>query len=134
MKFFIKDEDGKQYEVEEVVEETNTVEDEETLSVEDISALKKLASVADKLVALATTTDSDADEDIDNENDDDDLRDSDDDDDNDEKVVTTDSKSKDAKRSVGAIEKKSKIADSSLNENYEIEQAWAKRFNGGKEV
>lgn len=123
MKFFIKDEDGTQYEVEELKEETVT--DESSLTEEDISALKKLASVADKLVSLVNTEDSDVDEDIDNENDED-ITDSDEED-KDEKVVTTDSK-----RSVGAIEKKAKIEDSSLNENYEIEQAWAKRFNGGK--
>ena len=76
MKFNVRDENGKEYKVEEVEEVkktddedetkkplTNTCTDDDVLSPEEIASLKKLAGMADKLCALVdTTTDEEVDE------------------------------------------------------------------------
>ena len=87
-KYHVIDEDGSEYQVEELdeelVEEQEEIEDDEpiinSLSNEELEALKKLAAVADKLVALTETKDSDMDEDnLVDEDEDEELEDSDED-------------------------------------------------------
>lgn len=139
MKFNVKDEDGKEYTVEEVetttekvdpVNNTETKDDESSsLSAEEIGALKGLAAVADKLVALVNNDVGDGCEE-------EEVDDSDEDEDEEEVIDTAEEKSAkkmgDAKKSVGAIEKKKPArADDSIEED-EVANAWTKRYNGGK--
>lgn len=143
-KYHVIDEDGSEYQVEELdeelVEEQEEIEDDEpiinSLSNEELEALKKLAAVADKLVALTETKDSDMDEDnLVDEDEDEELEDSDEDK---EEVIDTDEEEKgktpthDSKKSFGSLEAKRKktVEDSSLVD--EISDAWAKRYGGLK--
>lgn len=134
MKFYVKDEDGTEYTAEEISEEEIVPEEhiephDEALSDDEISALKKLAEVADKLVALVADKVEDDDEDIDEEdNDEEEIKEVDEDED---EVVDTRKKSKDSKTSVGSLERKHLSRDSydDLQEN--IADSWNKRFNGG---
>ena len=143
-KYHVIDEDGSEYQVEELdeelVEEQEEIEDDEpiinSLSNEELEALKKLAAVADKLVALTETKDSDMDEDnLVDEDEDEELEDSDEDK---EEVIDTDEEEKgktpthDSKKSFGSLEVKRRktIEDSSLVD--EISDAWAKRYGGLK--
>ena len=132
MKFFIKDEEtGKDYSVEEIIEEKSAEDEipetEETLSKEDIVALKSLASVADKLIELVKE-DVDVDKDIDK-----DIDDEDEDEDDKEDVVDTDEekmKAHDSRKSFGSIETR-KTVDDSIEED-DVSAAWAKRYAGNK--
>ena len=122
--FHIKDEDGKEYEVEEIKAETseNPVKDD-ALTDDEIAALKKLASVADKLIAL-TSTDKVEDED---ENEDKDVDvDIDVDKDDEEEVVDTDTT-----KSMNALEKKANTMDS-IDVQDSVNDAWAKYYGGQK--
>ena len=144
-KFIVRDEDNKEFSVEELDEcSTAATENDDgasesaALSEDEIGALKKLAAVADKLVALATDEgsseldDEDKDKDKDKDDDDDtDVVDTDEDadeGDEDDKKLRNDSKV-----AVGAIEKKTKTNDS-LNDSQELDiaSAWAKRYGGNK--
>lgn len=135
-KFIVRDEDNKEFEVEEMEEvktdDVDTTEKDEepaSLSETEIDALKKLASVSDKLIALiAHDEESGA-------LDDDDDKDDDEDDKDDEEIIDTDEDKKlrnDSVKSIGAIEK-TKSKDS-LADDHEIEvaNAWAKRYGGNK--
>lgn len=137
-KYRITDEDGAEYEVEEVEEVKGSDEDvdleptaaeSEALSSEEIAALKKLAAAADQLIALIGTQDACKDE---GEDEEDETIEEVDEDETEEQLVDTDEKVKghDSKRSLGAIEKKRAIVDNSLNDD--ISDAWAKRFGGAK--
>ena len=136
MKFFIKDEEtGKDYSVEEVIEEKSAEDEvpetEEALSKEDIVALKSLASVADKLIELVKE-DADVDEDIDKDIDDED-EDEDEDEDDKEAVVDTDKekmKGHDSRKSFGSIETRKTVDDSA--EEDDVSAAWAKRYGGNR--
>lgn len=153
-KFYVRDEDGKNFEVEEV-ETTTTpadeipaeeppVQDANSLSDEEILSLKRLASVSDKLIALVETTDSNKEEeedvtDSDEDEDEEDITDSDEDEDEDEageQVIDTDEDEvpmkKDSKKSFGSIEKKKTAKDSAIDSELEIANAWAKRYGGNK--
>lgn len=142
MKFNVRDENGKEFEVEEVEEKDETAAGElpkntpaqtsdSELTPEEITALKSLASVADKLVALVK---GDATDDCG----DDPMLDEDEDGDEDEDaevvVKTGDSKpakkATDAKKSIGAIERKPDVRDSV--EADPVADAWAKRYGGHK--
>lgn len=133
-KYHIIDEDGDHYEVEEVETEEvkapetreDPVEDDDSaLSDKEIRALKRLASVADKLLSLVTeaqTTDEDTDEDEEMIEEDK------------EEIIDTDEEELkkptcDSKKSFGAIEKPVKTVDS-LGADLDIESAWAKRYGG----
>lgn len=140
-KFVVRDENNKEYEVEEVAEVKETDADESAgtesaaLSEDEIGALKKLASMADKLIALveiekdehadepeSEMLDEDEDEEVEEEEF--------------EEVVDTDEEVEkmtrhDSKRSVGSIEKKRKTQDSDSHE-HDVAQAWAKRYGGTK--
>jgi hypothetical protein len=140
MKFNVRDEStGKEFEVEEIVAEEpkkdetpdNTgcgVTDNE-LSPEEIDALKKLATVADKLVALVDVKDEDPITDED-EDEDEDVKNEGEDKDDDEEVIDTDKvKTGDSiKSSATSIEKRTKTVDAV--EEDDISAAWAKRFGG----
>lgn len=139
MKFNVRDEDGKEYKVEEVEEVKKTDDEDETkkpltntctddaLSPEEIASLKKLAGIADKLYALVNTT---ADEEVEGEEE----EEIEDEGEQIEEVIDTDEpkKAKDAiKKSAGSIEKKStKTVDSIVEDD--ISAAWAKRYGGNR--
>lgn len=140
MKFNVRDENGKEYKVEEVEEVkktddedetkkplTNTCTDEDGLSPEEIAALKKLAGMADKLCALVdTTTDEEVEEEEEEEIEDEGEQI--------EEVIDTDEpkKAKDSiKKSAGAIEKKTIKTGDSVEED-DVSAAWAKRYGGNR--
>ena len=140
-KFTVRDEDNKEYEVEEIEEVTE--HDEEpaensgtaSLSEDEIGALKKLASVADKLVALIEIEKDEHAEEAASE-----MLDEDEDEeveeDDEEEIVDTDEETlkvskRDSRKSVGAIERKSS-RDSLDSYEEDVAQAWAKRYGGNK--
>lgn len=131
MKFFVKDDEGREFDVEEITTEEVLLEEkpldnESSLSEIEIEALKKLASVADKLVALVA-------EKVDDEEPDDEVEEVEEaeevEEDADEKVIDT--KARDSRKSFGAIEKKRVALDSLDDIQLEIADCWNKRFNGG---
>ena len=140
-KYFIVDSDGNEFNVEEQLDAEETevfeekkfespVEDEE-ITPEEISALKRLAAVADKLVALVETSDAcGKDEDEEEEVEEEEIIDAEEEEFREEEIVDTDKKARDSKRSLGAIEKKRVRQDDSLNDP--IADAWAKRYGGIK--
>lgn len=139
MKFNVRDEDGKEYKVEEVEEVKKTNDEDETgkpltntctddaLSPEEIASLKKLAGIADKLCALVdTTTDEEVEEEEEEEIEDEGEQI--------EEVIDTDEpkKAKDSiKKSAGAIEKKTVKTEDSVEED-DVSAAWAKRYGGNR--
>ena len=142
MKFNVRDENGKEYKVEEIEEVkktddeaetkkplTNTCTDEDDLSPEEIAALKKLAGMADKLCALVdTTTDEEVEEEEEEE------EEIEDEGEQIEEVIDTDEpkKAKDSiKKSAGAIEKKTIKTGDSIEED-DVAAAWAKRYGGNR--
>lgn len=135
-KYYIKDDDDREYEViesdiSEDVDETPDVEEVTALSEEDIDALKRLAAVADQLIALVQTQDASAEEPVEEPVEepltDEDPEEVDEVDETEETEEVVDT-CKDSKRSFGALEKKKIKADDSLND--EVSDAWAKRFGG----
>lgn len=143
-KYHVIDADGSEYNVEELDEELveeEKFEDDDpaltTLSTEEIEALRKLAGVADRLLAMAETKDSDMDEDnlVQKDEDEEEIEDEDEER---EEVIDTDEEEEekkpthDSKKSFGSLEskKKSSVEDNSLVD--EIADAWAKRFGGNK--
>jgi hypothetical protein len=143
-KFHVKDEEGEVFEVEELdadVSATNSapesnseVNDENSLSDDEISALKSLAAIAPKLTKLVENTadacDDEDEEELDNECEDPTV---DDKDEQIEEVIDTDEETKprDSKKSFGAIERKKKSHDS-IDNSLDVESAWAKRYGGSK--
>lgn len=141
-KFIIRDEDEREYEVEEVNEELDetskdVTDDDNSLSAEDITALKMLAKSADKILALLSTEEKEheamADEDEDEEAvDEDEL-------DEDETIVDTDEEIEetksvlktDSKKSFGSIAKQVKNKNIADAHQLDIDDAWSKRYNGG---
>lgn len=137
-KFRIKDEDGMEYQVEEIEkkEEIPTEDEMSTLSEDEISALRKLASVADKLIALTETTDEvepevkksvnevleDEDEEIEEKEDKEEIVDTDEDEDDDKDTMHD---------SINSLEKSS-VNDSIDDSQLDIASAWAKRYGGKK--
>lgn len=138
-KYRITDENGEQYEVEEVEEKAvdeepiPEVHDEELLP-EEIAALKKLAAAADQLIALIDVEKEE--HNVESFDDEDEIENDEDVEveEKEEQLVDTDEeekiKGKDSKRSFGAIERKRKSVDDSLTD--EISNAWAKRYGGAK--
>ena len=130
-KFLITDEDGKNYNVEEVETKEESVTDEATeFTSEEIANLKKLAANVDKLIALL---------DIEKEEHKDETNALDEDEDEDEEDVEIDADKEevidtetmkstcDSKRSIGSIEKRQ--ANDSVDVQLEIDDAWANRYN-----
>ena len=136
-KFFVRDADGEEYEVEEikechdddVIEEVSETEEQpEALTNEEIAALKRLAAVADRLLSTVNTEDEDP-EMIDDEDEEKDIADEEVTEEKKEEVVDT-TKTRDSRKSFGAIEKRKATVDDSLNTD--IDDAWAKRYGGRK--
>ena len=134
-KFFVRDADGEEYEVEEikechdddVIEEISETEEQpEALTKEEIVALKRLAAVADRLLSTVNTEDEDP-EMIDDEDEEKDIADEEVTEEKKEEVVDT-TKTRDSRKSFGAIEKRKATVDDSLNTD--IDDAWAKRYGG----
>lgn len=136
MKFYVHDEDGNKFEVEEVVEqaaegdlpENKPVSDAELLP-EEVDALKKLAAVADKLMSLISSNADDCGSDPMLDEDEEEEAEEEEE----ETVVDTDCglgiKQKDSvKKSIGANEHKRSTNDS-IEENV-VATAWAKRYGG----
>lgn len=145
MKFKIKDEDGRNYEIEEIetndedvaeVSEIETVEGKEELTPEDISTLKKLIEVAPKLIKLLVVEEKEhaenpelVDEDMDEEEEEE-ITEVEDEDEEEEKEEILETKTHDSKKSIGSLEsKKATKLDDSLN-SCSVEKAWAKRYGG----
>lgn len=132
-KFRIKDEDGMEYSVEEVEKNIPAKDDMSILSEDEIASLKKLASVADKLIALTETNDEVEEEvkkSVDEvlEDEDEDIEEKEDK----EEVVDTDEDEDDCKGmhdSINSLDK-SNVNDS-IDVQEDIASAWAKRYNGG---
>lgn len=135
MKFRIKDEDGKDYEVEEILEkkseedaeEVGTVEKVE-LSEDEIKALKTLAAKANDLLALldsTTQTDEEEEEKVEDEDEEEVM-------DADEEVVETceEKTTHDSKSAFGSLSSKKYRVDDSLED--EVSAAWAKRYGGNR--
>ena len=134
-KFFVRDADGEEYEVEEikechdddVIEEISETEEQpEALTKEEIAALKRLAAVADRLLSTVNTEDEDP-ETLDDEDEEKDIGDEEVTEEKKEEVVDT-TKTRDSRKSFGAIEKRKATVDDSLNTD--IDDAWAKRYGG----
>lgn len=142
MKFHVKDDDGKDYIVEELEEEKvippETVEDDEdeTLSAEEIKSLRELLTVAPRLMDLLKEEHKehaeDEDEDKDEYEEDEEEIIEDDDEEIEKKEEILETKSHDSKKAYGSIEKiKKAYVDDSLTDS--VSDAWAKRYNGGRE-
>ena len=134
-KFFVRDADGEEYEVEEikechdddVIEEVSETEEQpEALTKEEILALKRLAAVADRLLSTVKAEDEDP-ETLDDEDEEKDIGDEEVTEEKKEEVVDT-TKTRDSRKSFGAIEKRKATVDDSLNTD--IDDAWAKRYGG----
>ena len=134
-KFFVRDADGEEYEVEEikechdddVIEEISETEEQpEALTKEEIVALKRLAAVADRLLSTVNAEDEDP-ETLDDEDEEKDIGDEEVTEEKKEEVVDT-TKTRDSRKSFGAIEKRKATVDDSLNTD--IDDAWAKRYGG----
>lgn len=132
-KFKIKDTDTQEeFEIEEVSDGTEDIKkDDLDLLPEEITALKKLASIADKLIALLDVENkehaatNDVDEDIvEDEDADDEVTDAKED------VIET--IKKDSIASFGSNEKRASVSDSFDERELEVESAWAKRYGGKK--
>lgn len=160
-KYYITDEDGDKYEIEEVdaienSEETsdNNVEDDETkdFSSEEIMILKKLLKCAPSIFKMFEGKEEVSDEEeIDEEEKEEEVEDCDgpsdeeiydseeiEEEDEEEKVEEKIDDSckkkmkKDSKKSFGSIEKRNKVSDSEDKHELDIEAAWAKRYGGNK--
>ena len=145
MKFKIKDEDGRNYEIEEIetnddditeVSEIEAVEEKEELTPEDISTLKKLIEAAPKLIKLLAVEEKEhaenpelVDEDM-VEDEEEEIAEVEDEDEEEEKEEILETKTHDSKRSIGSLEsKKATKLDDSLD-CCSVEKAWAKRYGG----
>ena len=134
-KFFVRDADGEEYEVEEIKEchdddvievVSETEEQPEALTNKEIAALKRLAAVADRLLSTVKAEDEDP-ETLDDEDEEKDIGDEEVTEEKKEEVVDT-TKTRDSRKSFGAIEKRKATVDDSLNTD--IDNAWAKRYGG----
>lgn len=137
-KFIIKDDDGKEFEVtEETVDEQPEVEeepakpevkDDESLTPEEIVALKALAAHSADIIKLLSVEAEEHAEDADEEiaDEDADIVDEESSDEDEKEIVV---KTGDSKKSVGSIQKTTtKTADSIDVRETDIAQAWADRF------
>lgn len=137
MKFYVRDDDGTEYDVEEIDEGIVESPDEESpeeihddaLLPDEIAALKRLAGVADKLLALIGDETHDADEEEEFvEEEEPGLSEEE------EEIIDTDRRhSRDSKHSFGTIETRRTTTDPAEKHMLEVEESWAKRYNNGGE-
>ena len=135
-KYHVVDDDGSTYQVEEFDDDVVEEQDVNTLSDDEIEALKRLASVVDKLLAKLDDEDNMEennleDEEVEEEEEEkvvDTEKELDDEDEDEEDKKTT----HDSKKSFGSLEskKKTKVEDTSLVD--EVSDAWSKRYGGIK--
>ena len=146
-KFVIQDDDGQQFEVteetvdEEPEEEKPEVHDDESLTADEIAALKSLAAKASDILKLldvkAKDDDEDVDEDMTKDEDEDEDVINDDGEDVDEDMTKDEDEDKetvvktgDSKKSIGSIQRKRVVANDSIeNREIDIAKAWADRYN-----
>lgn len=146
MKFRIKDNDGSEYTVEEMIEEKTTDDAEEmtALTEDEIRALKALAASASQILELlnvekkeheAVSDEEEMEEEkeeevVEDEDEDEEeaILDEDEDEEKEEEILET--KSYDSKKSFGSIERKTQKVDDSLTDS--ISEAWTKRYGGIK--
>ena len=137
-KFIIKDEEGQQFEVTETDEELpeepskeSMVHDDESLTPDEIAALKELAKRSADLIKLLAVEEKEHEAvgDEDEGSDESDINDEDVDK-KEEEVIET--KSTDSKKSVGSIEKTKANDSANFDKEIEIADAWSKRFNKSK--
>lgn len=136
-KYHVTDEDGSKYtieeELDEVVEDEVVEEieqsDDSSLTADEISALKRLAAAADKLLSKVEMSDEDPEE-IEVEDEDEEIESEEKEEilDTDEEMEEIKSKTIDSKSSFGAINTR-KAKDSTV-EATSIEDAWQKRYGG----
>lgn len=131
-KYRIKDEDGSVLEVEELdseeIEEVQEIKEEQEpaqLTSDEILALKELAKCAPELMKLLSKPVEDAEEDLGEEK----VVDEDEKEDEIEEEEVIETKTKDSKTSFGSVAKP-KMVEDSIEDNEEIESAWAKRYGG----
>ena len=132
-KYHVVDDDGSTYQVEEFDDDVVEEQDVNTLSDDEIEALKRLASVADKLLAKLDDEDNMAENNLEDEEEEveeekeEKVVDTEEDEDEEDKKTTHDSK-----KSFGSLEskKKTKVEDTSLVD--EVSDAWSKRYGGIK--
>ena len=129
MKFRVKDDDGRDYVVEELEEEKvippEVQDDDETLSAEEIKGLRELLAHGPELLALLK--DEHEEHAADSEEEEEEKEELEDE----EKEEILETKSHDSKKAFGSIEQNKKtFVDDSLTDN--VSDAWAKRYNGGK--
>lgn len=129
-KYRIKDEDGSVLEVEELdneeIEEVQEIKEEPEpvqLTPDEILALKELAKSAPELMKLLSKPVEDAEEDLGEEK----VVEDEDEIEEEEEVIET--KPRDSKTSFGSVAKP-KMVEDSIEDNEEIESAWAKRYGG----
>lgn len=144
MKFRIKDDFGEKFEVEEIQDdfaetETETfddgedivaepIQDDEQLSNDEISALKKLAGVVDKLLALIPSEDEvqdDGEEIETEENIDETITDEDEEIETEEQVIDTNS----VADAIGSLEKGKKARDSKTDAQEQIADKWQQNYS-----
>lgn len=133
-KYHVVDDDGSAYQVEEFDDDVVEEQDVNTLSDDEIEALKRLASVADKLLAKLNDEDNMEENNLEDEDEEEEEKvvdteeDLDDEDEDEEDKKTT----HDSKKSFGSLEskKKTKVEDTSLVD--EVSDAWSKRYGGIK--
>lgn len=146
MKFRVKDDDGRDYVVEELEEEKvippEVQDDDETLSAEEIKGLRELLAHGPELLALLKdeheehAADSEEEEEEKEELEDEEPLEEEEEKEeeiieDEEKEEILETKSHDSKKAFGSIEQNKKtFVDDSLTDN--VSDAWAKRYNGGK--
>lgn len=132
-KFYVKDEEGEDFTVEEFEEHEQDSEPEE-LTADEILSLKKLAAHVDKILEIVNTAEHDAkdDEDIEEKEEVEEIEDSDEKEEKEEIIETDKTKGHDSIKAFGSIERNRKIkTDDSLEEReLAIANAWAKRYGG----
>ena len=136
-KFIIKDEEGQQFEVTETDEELpeepskeSMVHDDESLTPDEIAALKELAKRSADLIKLLSVEEKEH-EAVGDEDEGSDESDINDEDVN-KKEEVIETKSADSKKSVGSIEKTKANDSVNFDKEIEIADAWSKRFNKSK--
>ena len=138
-KYIIHDEDGKEFKVEETIDETPVEEeviekvkddDASVLTDDEIVALKKLAAVADKLVGLISdkVEDEEEVEEEEEKKEEEEIIDTDEDIEDEEEVETM-KKTCDSKKSFNSIEVRRNKVDDSIDPSDDVNTAWAKRYN-----
>ena len=137
MKFRIKDEDGKDYEVEEILEqkseddasEAETIEiTNNELSDEEIKVLKELVAKAPEILNLLNVEKKEHEENPELLDEDEEYSDEEKEEYSDENEEVIETQTHDSKSSFGSLVSRKTSVDDSLED--EVSEAWAKRYGG----